>query len=312
MQPFLPCDCYAYHEFTKFAPVRNVMLPNYGPDIEAFGELIDQHPSIKEIIAQKLQSAVKISDFVSLRQFHRTDIHHYLFRPENLNYQLSFIAQDPNLQLGLALNRCHGDFTEEERQMLDLIRPHVLRAFHNSRVYSELSRDDEHENRATLLVTQSGKIRFITERAKQYLEQYAGVIAGDLLPETLRSWLKGRVLDPQGMCISELELRTASGKLTIKSLSPILDEEQHLVLYQQLEQNDLEKLRQLGLTPREAEVLFWVSKGKRNSEIGVILSAKSGTITKHLERIFAKLGVETRTSAANIALGVMARSHASP
>ena len=56
------------------------------------------------------------------------------------------------------------------------------------------------------------------------------------------------------------------------------------------------------LTPREAEVLFWISRGKSNHEIGIILDAKTGTICKHVEHIFSKLNVENRTSAAVVAL----------
>jgi DNA-binding CsgD family transcriptional regulator len=56
------------------------------------------------------------------------------------------------------------------------------------------------------------------------------------------------------------------------------------------------------LTPREAEVLFWISKGKSNYEIGVILGAKTGTVCKHVGHILSKLNVENRTSAAVIAL----------
>ena len=56
------------------------------------------------------------------------------------------------------------------------------------------------------------------------------------------------------------------------------------------------------LTPREAEVLFWISQGKSNHDIGVILGAKTGTICKHVEHIFSKLNVENRTSAAVVAL----------
>ena len=62
-------------------------------------------------------------------------------------------------------------------------------------------------------------------------------------------------------------------------------------------------LGSLGLTPREAEVLTWVAQGKSNYEIGVILSACTGTICKHVEHILAKLNVENRTAAAAIALG---------
>jgi len=72
----------------------------------------------------------------------------------------------------------------------------------------------------------------------------------------------------------------------------------------------LEALTSLKLTPREKEVLFWISRGKSNHDIGVILGAKTGTICKHVEHIFGKLNVENRTAAAVIALEV-SRSAAS-
>ena len=56
------------------------------------------------------------------------------------------------------------------------------------------------------------------------------------------------------------------------------------------------------LTPREAEVLFWVVKGKTSKDIGDILGTSPRTVNKHLEHIYEKLGVETRTAAANVAM----------
>lgn len=56
------------------------------------------------------------------------------------------------------------------------------------------------------------------------------------------------------------------------------------------------------LTPREAEVLFWVIKGKTTKDIGEILGTSPRTVNKHLEHVFEKLGVETRTAAANMAM----------
>ena len=57
------------------------------------------------------------------------------------------------------------------------------------------------------------------------------------------------------------------------------------------------------LTPKEAEVLYWVVKGKTNRDIGDILGSSPMTVKKHLERIFIKLGVETRVAAAGMAMG---------
>ena len=61
----------------------------------------------------------------------------------------------------------------------------------------------------------------------------------------------------------------------------------------------------LGLTARETEVLTWIAQGKTNYEIGVILSACTGTICKHVERILRKLCVENRTAAAAIAIAAL-------
>jgi CheY-like chemotaxis protein/DNA-binding CsgD family transcriptional regulator len=58
----------------------------------------------------------------------------------------------------------------------------------------------------------------------------------------------------------------------------------------------------LELTAREAEVLYWVVKGKTNRDIGDILGTSPRTVTKHLEHIFDKLDVETRTAAAAVAM----------
>jgi DNA-binding CsgD family transcriptional regulator len=70
----------------------------------------------------------------------------------------------------------------------------------------------------------------------------------------------------------------------------------------QSDQRAVEIFASLKLTPREAEVLFWISQGKSNHDIGVILGAKTGTICKHVEHIFGKLNVENRTAAAVVAL----------
>ena len=63
-----------------------------------------------------------------------------------------------------------------------------------------------------------------------------------------------------------------------------------------------EPLEKLGLTPREAEVLFWLAQGKTNPEISGILGAATATVKKHVEHVFTKLGVETRGAATLCAL----------
>ena len=61
------------------------------------------------------------------------------------------------------------------------------------------------------------------------------------------------------------------------------------------------------LTAREAEVLHWVARGKTNRDIGDILGLSPRTVTKHMEHILPKLGVETRTAAAGLVLSRVGR-----
>ena len=69
---------------------------------------------------------------------------------------------------------------------------------------------------------------------------------------------------------------------------------------------DVAKLQQrLSLTDREAEVLLWISYGKSNGMISEVLAISPRTVQKHLERIYEKLGVETRAAAAAMAIKVL-------
>ena len=63
-----------------------------------------------------------------------------------------------------------------------------------------------------------------------------------------------------------------------------------------------------GLTPREAEVLLWTSRGKSNKDMSEILNISARTVNKHLEQIFIKVGVENRASAASAATTVLLKA----
>lgn len=70
--------------------------------------------------------------------------------------------------------------------------------------------------------------------------------------------------------------------------------------------DDPAPLIKLGISPREAEVLLWVTQGKSNPEIAEILGLSVATVKKHTIHIFEKLGVEGRSGAMLVALEVLA------
>lgn len=62
------------------------------------------------------------------------------------------------------------------------------------------------------------------------------------------------------------------------------------------------RTQQTSLTPREVEVLELVYRGQRNKEIATSLDISEETVRVHLKNVFAKLGVNDRTGAVNVAL----------
>ncbi|MEK9712750.1 MAG: response regulator transcription factor [Thalassolituus sp.] len=121
------------------------------------------------------------------------------------------------------------------------------------------------------------------------------------LQEALPSWL---VRSPERN--ATLRLNVDGNDVQVRFLGRPLPGEFLLRLVVEDEGLLLESLRrELSLTEREAEVMLWISRGKTNQEIGQILSMSPRTVNKHLEPVFRKLGVENRTAAAAMALGVL-------
>ena len=79
--------------------------------------------------------------------------------------------------------------------------------------------------------------------------------------------------------------------------------EQNFLLFEEHRRAiDPAALSSLPLTRRESEILAHIAVGKTNREIGIILGISSRTVSKHVEHILERLGVETRTAAAAAAL----------
>lgn len=95
-----------------------------------------------------------------------------------------------------------------------------------------------------------------------------------------------------------------AGRQLLIRLIPNAIGEQYLILLeeQELPSFSIAALELLGLTKREAEVLFWVAKDKSNAGIAKVLGCCEGTVRKHLEHLYKKLGVQTRTGAMMVAL----------
>ena len=126
-------------------------------------------------------------------------------------------------------------------------------------------------------------------------------MSGDLIPNEIRTWLvKGDTSKP--LVVGHPK----NGEIEIHNfhLSPPGGLSLIRIEHRPVQQGP-KALLALGLTAREAEVLYWITEGKTNPEIAIILDASPDTVKKHAANLYAKLGVPTRTSAARCALSVL-------
>jgi DNA-binding response OmpR family regulator/DNA-binding CsgD family transcriptional regulator len=152
-------------------------------------------------------------------------------------------------------------------------------------------------------VDNQGKQRWSTPQVNQLLEAANNNQSwlSDTFPKNIKDWLSHQ--PAIGMSVT---LTPPAHVLKIAFLGKTNKDEYLLRLINQEEPQEAELLqRTWQLTAREAEVLFWIAKGKTNRDIGQILGTSPRTINKHSEKIYKKLAVENRTSAAAKALSYL-------
>ncbi|MDO9429628.1 MAG: response regulator transcription factor [Methylobacterium sp.] len=150
--------------------------------------------------------------------------------------------------------------------------------------------------RTLFAVDGRGAVLWSTPQAARLL---AGLTDPDGLPPRGLSWLRACLA---GTASPPLALTDRDGVAHTVSFIGGTGDEILLRLARDPTEAGLERLRtRLPITGREAEVLLWLSRGKASRDIGEILGLSPRTVTKHLEGIYAKLGVENRTAASLIA-----------
>lgn len=156
-----------------------------------------------------------------------------------------------------------------------------------------------------------GRLIWQTTLARDLLARYCGTRAPET-PAAVLDWLRTHLpATRQGVEPPPLSLAHGTHRLNLRLHRQTGDSdgqqgagEDWLIILREVSDTAVIEAMSLALklTAREAEVLYWVVKGKTNKDIGEILGASPATAKKHLERVYVKLGVETRTAAAGVAI----------
>ena len=192
-------------------------------------------------------------------------------------------------------------------EMLARIRVHLA----NARLTQSARAALDVSGRYLLAVSRQGKIMWATPQAQKLLSDNLAAGTDDelVLPDPMLQWLEQAQKGKAGSKTTAMASLPNEEQLRLQYMGKLGPNEFLLRLAKYTSTNlPAEFSSELGLTTREGEVLSWLSKGKTNRDIAQILGLSPRTVDKHLEQIYAKLGVENRTAAAAIATSTSRRN----
>lgn len=204
----VPCEWVSYNEVGADGTIHAVLVDPIPPS--HLFPLWDRYALQNPIVAfyQRTHDgrAYRFSDFLTRAEYHALELYQHVYGPLGVEYQVAIaMPSPPDLTIGIALSRKRGDFSQRDRDVLDLARPHLIQAWRNA------------------------------QRRGPAAERPA------VVPEP-------------------------------------------------------ERLRLLGMSKREAEVLQLLMQGSATDDVAATLGISPRTVHKHSERIREKLGVHSRAA----------------
>jgi DNA-binding CsgD family transcriptional regulator len=137
----VPCD-YASLNQVGQGPSQNwsiVEPPMPIESFEVFYRLAHQNPLAERHLRTRDGRPYRISDLVTAEQFHQTDLYREFYAPIGVEYQISFALPSNGEEiLAIALSRRETDFSDQERELLAVARPHLIQIYRNALHHSDV------------------------------------------------------------------------------------------------------------------------------------------------------------------------------
>ena len=254
-------------------------------------ELTREHPVCRQWRELGRDTPLRLSDVTTRTALHASRYYALYLRPWGVEHELKTrFGSTPWHSKTIAFCRKAGtDFTERDRLVLELLTPHLARLWQAARTrgllaaaLAHIESGSESDTDGVVFLGPGGEPEFASASARRLLGTYFSGLNGTRLPPPVARWLDEGGRDP---------LRTRRGERALA----IVHSNGSLLLREEASS---------ALTRREQEILAWVARGKTNGEIAELLWLAPSTVRKHLENVYAKLGVGTRTAAVARFLGV--------
>jgi hypothetical protein len=145
--------------------------------------------------------AYKISDFLTRAQFHRLALYNEFYRKRRTEHLMAIMLPTPaSPTIAYAFARSRRNFSERDQLVLNLLRPHLIQAYHNAAAATQIRQEAaqlhhvlEECNKRMLILTSEGHVRLMSNRARQWLQGYYGRSTryqAHRLPEDLWRWAR--------------------------------------------------------------------------------------------------------------------------
>jgi len=309
MMDLVPCTIATMNEVVPSADrvvtwTRPVSVEPPPGALETLARLADSHPLISHIATTGDGSAHRISDFWTQEQFHRTELYELVYRPIGIEYQmaLGFPVPRPTV-LGLAMNRDDRDFSDRDVAAMNTVRPHLVQGWRTAqdrvRFQSLVeAADDGLSAMDAGVIVLADPPEELTRGVLTTLYRYFGRPGRTSpFPARVDHWL------------SDQQARHLQDSLVLpRPLSGRLDDRRAVLRYlpargrhpgavfvsEHAVAGEPASLASLGLTNREAEIVAQVATGASNAEVARHLHVAPGTVKRHLENVYRKLGIHGR------------------
>jgi DNA-binding CsgD family transcriptional regulator len=307
----VPFDLGSFNEIDPEVPLATFCTyPDDGEppppeDVEAFPDLVQQNPILQHQRATDDGSARRLSDFLSQDALHQLELYQRVYQPLGVEFQVAvgLTAKAP-LIIAFALSRRYADFTDDELALLDSLRPHLIQGYRNVQAMAALRSYDgalAEVGKAVIVLGTHGVAGDPPPWALQVIEEHFGPKSSSGLPPPVWAWVEeerqGGFGDGRPRIHRPLSHVAGDRQLVIRFVPGVPGRADALVLDEREPERSAADLRRLGLTAREADLLWLLTRGEATVEIADQLGVASGTVNKHLQNIYRKLGVTNRTAA---------------
>jgi DNA-binding CsgD family transcriptional regulator len=258
-------------------------------DPALWASCLGHHPTVVAFASTRGLAPLRFSDVLTIRAYRRLPIYEYFFRPCGVEHKLDVRVWPTGHHVDVGCWRERRDFDEQEREVLGALRPYltvILRRATGTAIASRL-RDafglTAREAAVLALIVRGHRAPEIARElviaegtARKHIERIYRKLG-----VSTRSQAIARVLQQKAAA-------SAGATEAIRELFGRFDVDDPVAVY--------------GLTGREAEVLVLAAAGDTNAEIASRLGVRPETVKKHLDHVYAKVGVAGRGRAAAHAL----------